>query len=373
MTKSLETITPGDVRTRAQICAVFGGSPQGGICHTKGEGGNVNIYSDPSVGEKLGYYDGWLAEEDEEGPIFEYTGAGRSGHQSFEGVGGPVGNRAILRHAELKKTLRVFKQVGFVAGTGTKTHRYLGAFTLDTLQPYVWRSVHGEDGQLRNAIVFRLRPEGEYERSGQDVIPPADETSSELVPFEEVTTAMLQSEPATSGTLGVAKKRSKKNSATKRAPNQETSGLFVVPEAPSVRMSLRAATAATISIRHEASLTQAYRNYLESAGHKTGAFQIKVEGLTSTLRTGLYDATDHVLYEAKGSSSREDVRMAFSKVLDYNRYIKVKGRKDEPKPVVLLPAAPDPDMRSLLARYGVGLVYRSESGPFVGDAVPPLG
>lgn len=373
MTKSLETIAPGDVRTRAEIRAVFGGSPQGGICHTKGEGGNVNIYSDPTVGEKLGYYDGWLAEEDEEGPIFEYTGAGKVGNQSFEGTGGPVGNRAILRHAELKNTLRVFKQVGVVDGSGTKTHRYLGAFTLDTLQPYVWRRVHGEDRRLRSAIVFRLRPEGEYERSERDVIPSADKTKSELVPFEEVTTAMLQSEPATSGTLGVAKKRREAKGATKRAPNQETSGLFVVPEAPSVRMSLRAATAATISIRHEVSLTQSYKNYLEAAGHETGAFQIKVEGLTSTLRTGLYDVTDHVLYEAKGSSSREDARMAFGKVLDYKRYIEVEGREDEPRPVVLLPAAPDPDMRALLARYGVGLVYRSEGGHFVGDTVPPLG
>ncbi|MFD4117091.1 hypothetical protein ACFWSJ_27020 [Streptomyces niveus] len=374
MTKSLDTITPGDVHTRTEIRAVFGGGPQGGICPTKGIGGNVSLYSDPSVGEKVGYYDGWLAEEDEVGPIFEYTGAGKVGNQSFEGNGGAVGNRAILSHAELGRTLRVFTQVGRVPGTDTRTHRYLGAFTLDALQPYVWRRVHGEDGKIRDVIVFRLRPDGEFQRTERDAIPPAEKTGSELVSFEEVTTAMLHSDPATSGTLGNPGKKSpsKTNRRPRKVPNKETSGLFVVPEVPSIRMSLRAATAATVAVRHGVSLTHAYKNYLESVGHETGVFQIKVEGLTSTLRSGLYDATDHVLYEARGSSSREDVRMAFSKVLDYNRYIEVEGRKAEPRPVVLLPAAPDPDMRSLLGRYGVGLVYRAENGLFVGDTVPPL-
>ncbi|MFF4292522.1 hypothetical protein ACFY0N_02565 [Streptomyces vinaceus] len=371
MTTSAEAINPGDVRTRTEIRAAFGGSPQGGICPSEDKH-SVNLYSDPDVGEQVGYYDGWLAEEDELGPVFEYTGAGKSGDQTFDGTFGS-GNRAILRHAEQDRVLRVFTRVGKLPGSDTKTHRFLGTFVLDGLQPYVWRRVHGEDGQERSVIVFRLRPEGPVQHAAQDVIPAAEETTAEFVPFQVVTGAMFQSDPATSGALPLPKQRVGKGSTSRQpAPNAETSGTFVMPEAFSTKLSLRAATAATIAVRREAELTQAYKAHLDSGGHQTGAFQIKVKGLTSTLRTDLYDATDHVLYEAKGSNSREDVRMALGQILDYSRYVKTAGHEGEPKRVILLPAAPAPDMYTLLDRYDVGVVYRGDDGRFVGDAVPTI-
>lgn len=372
MTADVGVISPGDVRTRAQIRAVFGGSPQGGICPSKSKH-SVNLYSDPDVGEQVGYYDGWLAEEDKLGAVFEYTGAGKSGHQTFEGTAG-AGNRAILQHAEDGRVLRVFTRVGKVPGSDTKTHRYLGAFTLDSMEPYVWRRVHGEDGQERNVIVFRLRAEGDVQHTEEDVIPAADKTEGEFVPFGPVTAAMFQSEPATSGSLPLPKQHVPKGSTPRKpAPNAETIGTFVVPETFSTQLSIRAATAATVAIRREAELTQAYRAYLDAAGHQTGAYQIKVKGLTSTLRVDLYDATDHVLYVTKGSSSREDVRMALGQILDYSRYVKMPEHDGEPKRVILLPAAPPPDMCPLLARYDVGVAYRSDDGRFVGHAVPNLG
>ncbi|MFJ9211053.1 hypothetical protein [Streptomyces sp. NPDC102264] len=369
MTVSVEVINPGDVRTRTEIRAVFGGSPQGGICPSE-DRHSVNLYSDPDVGELVGYYDGWLAEEDELGPVFEYTGAGKSGDQTFDGVAGS-GNRAILRHAEQGRVLRVFTRVGKVPGSDTKTHRYLGSFTLDGMEPYVWRRVPGEDGLERNVIVFRLRAEGAVQYTAEDVIPAAEATTVEFVPFRPVTAAMFQSEPATSGGLPLPKQRSRKSTtARKPAPNAETSGTFVVPEAFGTKLSIRAATAATVAVRHEAELTQAYKAHLDAAGHQTGAFQIKVRGLTSTLRTDLYDATEHVLYEAKGSNSREDVRMALGQILDYSRYVKTQDHEGEPKRVILLPAAPASDMYTLLDRYDVGVVYRADDGRFVGDTVP---
>lgn len=372
MTASVEVIKPGDVRTRTEIRAVFGGSPQGGICPSDSMH-SVNLYSDPDVGERAGYYDGWLAEEDELGPVYEYTGAGKSGNQTFDGVAGS-GNRAILRHAEQGRVLRVFTRVGKVPGSGTKTHRYLGTFTLDGLQPYVWRRVHDEDGEERNVIVFRLRPEGAVQHAAQDVIPASEETTAEFVPFQPVTAVMFQSEPVTSGALPLPKQRVRNGKGSRKpAPNAETSGTFVVPEAFGTKLSLRAAAAATIAVRHEAELTRAYKAHLESAGHRTGAFQIKVKGLTSTLRTDLYDATDHVLYEAKGSNSREDVRMALGQILDYSRYVETPEHEGEPKRVILLPAAPPPDMYALLDRYDVGVVYRSDDGRFVGESVPKSG
>ncbi|GGK48042.1 hypothetical protein [Streptomyces flaveus] len=361
MTNASE-IAPGDVVTRAQIREVFGGSAQGGICPSR-EMQSVNLFSDPSVGEKLGYYDGWLAEEDDLGPIFEYTGAGMSGHQTFEGVAGN-GNRAILKHAEQDRTLRAFTQVGKIPGSGTKTHKYLGEFSLDRLLPYVWRQVHGADGRDRNVVVFRLRPDGEVQRSEKDVIPPAEETTAELVPFTVVTAAMLQSTPATSGALSQSKQRRKKLSSRSKSANAATTGTFVVTEAFNTRMSLRSATASFIAVRREAELTQAYKDYLESLGHTVGAFQIKVRGLSSTLRTDLYDATDHILYEVKGASAREDVRMALGQLLDYSRYVSTEANSGSPKRIILLPSAPDTDMYDLCKMYEVGIIHRSESGHF---------
>ncbi|MGP3771813.1 hypothetical protein ACTWJ8_13335 [Streptomyces sp. SDT5-1] len=371
MATNVEVINPGDVRSRAQIRPVFGGSPQGGICASV-EKKSVNLYSDPDAGEQYGYYDGWLAEEDDLGAVFEYTGAGRSGDQTFEGVAGS-GNRAILRHAEQGRVLRVFKAAGRAPGSDTMNHRYLGSFTLDSLEPYVWRRGPGEDGLERNVIIFRLRAAGEVLRDEKDVIPPAQETDGEFIPFKPVTAATFQCDPATSGNLPLPTQRIRSGKKRRKpAPNSETSGSFVLPEAFGNQLSLRAATAATVAIRREAELTQSYKEHLDRAGHRTGAYQIKVKGLTSTLRADLYDATAHVLYEAKGSNSREDVRMALGQVLDYSRYVKMPEHEGEPRRVILLPDAPTPDMYSLLQRYEVQVVYRADDGRFVGPAVPQL-
>ncbi|WP_405365735.1 hypothetical protein [Kitasatospora sp. NBC_00039] len=372
MTTSLGPMAPGDIRTRAQIRQEFGGSPQGGICPS-GEKKSVNLYSDPSVGENVGYYDGWLAEKDELGPVFEYTGAGLTGDQTFEGTFG-LGNRAILRHAEQGRKLRVFIRAGTIKGTATATHRYVGTFNLDQRLPYVWRKVRGENGEVRSVIVFRLRPDGAFESSAADAIPAAKETTVDFVQFQPITASMLNSGPATQGALSIpAQQPGAKGSTKNRTAHASTEGIFVVPEAFNTEMSLRAATAASIAVRREAALTKSYWAHLESYGHKVGAFQIRVEGLSSTLRTDLYDATAHVLYEAKGSSSREDVRMAIGQLLDYGRYVKTDAHPREPRQVVLLPAAPDPDIRNLLERHQIGLVHQLSDGRFTGPDALALG
>ncbi|MEU5975826.1 hypothetical protein [Streptomyces sp. NPDC047315] len=370
-TEGADVIEPGEVRTRAEIRPVLGGNPQGGICPS---GAHVSLYSDPDVGEQHGYYDGWLAEEDEQGPIFEYTGAGKSGDQTFDGQVG-AGNRAVLHHMQQKRMLHLFTCVGKVPKSKTKLHRYLGAFVVDPVEPYVWRRGHGEDGRERNAIVFRLRPaEDHLAPAARDMIPPADETSAEFVPFV-ATGASFQADPATSGALPLPKQGSRKKRSASRAPapNAETSGAFVDSETFRTTMSLRAATTATVAMRREAELTQSFKSLLDGAGHRTGAFQIKVKGLTSTLRTDLYDATTHVLYEAKGSSTREDIRMAIGQLLDYARYVTTPEHVGEPRCVILLTDAPPPDMYSLFDRHHIGVVYRSDDGRFVGDAIPGAG
>lgn len=88
----------------------FGGGDQEGIILSKTTP-NILIYTDHESGREYGYEDGWLEEEDEHGPVFEYTGKGRTGHQTFEGSSGSR-NNAILHHVDDGKTLRLFMAAG---------------------------------------------------------------------------------------------------------------------------------------------------------------------------------------------------------------------------------------------------------------------
>ncbi|WP_254392605.1 hypothetical protein [Streptomyces buecherae] len=321
-------IKPGDVRTREEIKPVLGGSLYGGIVPSD-EKANVLLFSDAEAGAKYGYYDGWLQEEDELGPIFEYTGAG-GGDQVFEGQRGQK-NAAILNHADKGRTLHLFVAVGTVSGRKTKRHRYVGAFELDAAEPYVMRQTPGEGGVLRRAIIFRLRPIGFFQRSAGDEIPPAQHTEMELVPADVTTSKMVE------------------------------------PEQNKSQHGERAAVAATATRRREAELSEVFEAHLTARGHAVGRFQIRLKGKTSTLLTDLYDATDHVLYEVKGSTRRESVRMALGQLLDYGRYVRTDAEPDVPPAlVVLLPGLPDADLVELLADHGVGLIHRvGETDEFV--------
>ncbi|MGC4987526.1 hypothetical protein ACLQ18_44380 [Streptomyces sp. DT193] len=86
------------------------------------------LFSDPAAGHRYGYYDGWLAQEDTHGPIFEYTGVGVVGDLTLE-----RGNRAILNHVQDGRSLRVFTVVGTVEGSQAKLHRYVGEFKVDAV------------------------------------------------------------------------------------------------------------------------------------------------------------------------------------------------------------------------------------------------
>ncbi|MFB7269842.1 hypothetical protein [Streptomyces sp. NPDC056244] len=351
-------IVPGDIRTRAQIRPLFGGSPYGGICPSK-EMGTVILYSDKEVAERLGYHDGWLAEEDALGPIFEYTGAGESGDQSFIGAGG-AGNKAILQHAQKGRILHVFVREGVVTGTATKTHRYIGEFALDEDQPFVPRRSVGANGKTRSTIVFRLRPTGGFERSARDSIAPAPRTTSRFVP-RAVTIEMLQAAAITRENFTAADLRSATNIA---ALSAAASGKLLPVRAMNVTEFPRSASVATTVRRRKALLIESYVEYLESQGHSVGSFEIRIEGKTTTLRTDLFDATDYVLYEAQGSSDRDAVRIALGRLLDYRRYVTHGARQHEPKAVVLLPETPDSDMITLLVNHHVSLIYQAH-GEFV--------
>jgi 5-methylcytosine-specific restriction protein A len=102
----LAALKPGLMTTRAAMKELFGGGTQGGIIPSNTTP-NILIYVDHDSGKKYGYEDGWLEEEDEFGPVFEYTGQGTRGEQTFLGLNGSR-NAAVLCHADTGRSLRVF-------------------------------------------------------------------------------------------------------------------------------------------------------------------------------------------------------------------------------------------------------------------------
>ncbi|WEH17435.1 hypothetical protein [Streptomyces sp. VNUA24] len=61
-------------------------------------------------------------------------------------------------------------------------------------------------------------------------------------------------------------------------------------------------------LRREGELVEVFAAYLAAVGHKSHSFQITIEGEPGALTPDLYDATDHALYEAKGRTTRANVR-----------------------------------------------------------------
>ncbi|WP_381796470.1 hypothetical protein [Streptomyces niveus] len=306
-----------------------------------------------------GYQDGWLTEEDGLGPVYEYTGAGAEGDQTFAGTRG-AGNAAILKHDQMGRALHVFVRAGKVRGSDTKTHRYVGIFAVDDELPFVPRQGLGRDGNPRTTIVFRLRPYGKYERTNNDGLTPAPDTIANFVP-RAVTIDMIQSAAVTKGVFVAPGLRSVEISATLKAAAKGKLVRVGKVHAPEFQ---RAGSEETTVRQKKALLVESFAAHLESQGHAVGSFQIKVKGKTSTLRTDLFDATDHALYEAQGASDRDSVRVALGRLLDYRRYVKQRNRQDRPDAVVLLPGRPDADIEALLRDYQASLVYRTKDGAF---------
>lgn len=105
---------------------------------------------------------------------------------------------------------------------------------------------------------------------------------------------------------------------------------------------------------------------LTIAKHHVARYQIHIKGSFVRLLTDLYDETAHSLYELKGDSSRESVRMALGQLFDYCRFVEPATHNEGPmKLVVALPEPPDDDLQELLSERGVLLTYPVD-GQFIG-------
>ncbi|KWT63134.1 hypothetical protein ADL21_04505 [Streptomyces albus subsp. albus] len=320
-------LAPGTPTNRTEMKSRFGGGIQGGI-QTPANGETVLVYSDPSQGVKYGYtFDGYL--EDEQGPLFHYTGEGVYGDQKMTG-----GNKALLDSVTDGRVVMLFVAASKKGTPGGVEQRFVGQAFVDPVLPYVERWAPDHNGAMRRVFVFRLRPmEGvEWSLTPKDNQPSA--TVNQIVD--------LASSPKPSTAAPKAKKTGTKDKTTEKHATATTVA--------------RIAGGEREVVRREGQLVTAFEEYLTAAGHTFKSFQITIKGEVGSLIPDLYDITDNVLYEAKGNATRNSVRMAIGQLLDYRRHLKVPSGL---RLAVLLPSRPSDDVRALLAAEGIHLVVQA--------------
>jgi hypothetical protein len=288
-------LNPGDKIVRKEMHARYGGRPQGGIGPSN-QTPNVFVFTDPATGRRYGYFDGW------DGEWFHYYGEGRFGDQQMTS-----GNAAILRHVKGGRALRLFQ-----GARGEVT--YLGEYELDPKEPFYETDAPDLDGAIRKVIVFRMRPMGDALLPAKTPVSEAPRTIVETVPVEE----------------------------------QYTERAFVDPSREPYEAD-----------RREARLVRNLRDSLSLRDHVVRRLKIVPEGEAKPLFADLIDETANVLVEAKGSVSRDAIRMAIGQLADYSRF-----RPDAAR-AILVPEKPRADLLTLAASVGVAVVWPT-NGSFEG-------
>jgi len=291
------TLTPGTRIKRTALHKKYGGRRQGGIAPST-VSPNILVFTAPS-GHKYGYYDGMQPDG-----CFHYTGEGQVGDQQFK-----QGNRALADHQKANKSVRLF-----VGARGEVI--YVGEFRVDQSKPFYTTDALDLKDEMREVIVFRLRPVGDYER---ELLPIAQEALQE-----------------------------------RRASVDE-----VDPESRAAEQFTTAAVAERTAERREAALVTQYLEFRRSSGlHPLRRLKIKPVGEVLPLYTDLYDPQTRLLIEAKGTVTRDAIRMAVGQLLDYGRFV------DQPhKLAVLLPEMPRRDLLEYLRSNSV-IVIAPKEGRF---------
>lgn len=285
-------LKPGDSIERKELHKIFGGRTQGGI-GPSAKTPNVFIFTDPVAGEKHGYYDGWMPDD-----CFHYSGEGQYGDQRMIS-----GNLSILNHAAEGRALRVFQ-----GARGIVT--YIGEFMVD--QDNSWYETDApetNDGPLRKVIVFRLKP--------MDTKP---------------------KQPTTK--LGRLLASSPKQVEELPLERNETEKSFVNPNREPYEAE-----------RREGRLVEAFAGYLMSKGHTSCRHRVLPPGENRPLFTDLYCKELGLLVEAKGSVTRENIRMAIGQLADYSRFVTHTTR------AILVPSEPRDDLTELAKSQGCTVIW----------------
>jgi hypothetical protein len=288
-------LTPGEQIERKELQQKYGGRTQGGIGPSK-RSPNVFIFSDPVAGEPHGYFDGWR-----EDGCFHYTGEGQYGDQQMKS-----GNAAILNHVDDDRALRVF-----MGARGTVM--YEDEFELDDEEPwYETDAPETGNGPIRKVIVFRLRPKTIEPKPSRSRLDGALNGTVAEVPIER----------------------------------QWTEKVFVAPSHEEWEAE-----------RREQKLVAELEAHLARLGHDVFRLKIVPEGEAKPIFCDLRDVTADTLVEAKGSVTRDAIRMAIGQLADYRRFV---GK--ETTPAVLLPERPRPDLLALLESQGIEAIWRTPRG-----------
>ncbi|MFD7940741.1 restriction endonuclease [Streptomyces sp. NPDC059755] len=284
-------IAVGEIVKRVDVHERYGGRRQGGIGPSR-VSRNVLLFTDPVKGHKHGYFDGW-GEDD----CYHYAGEGQVGDQKMT-----QGNLAILNHEQERRALRLFR------GLSSGMCEYLGEFTLPEERPwYRTDAPETNGGPIRSVIMFRLQPVSAEAPVGTQLPhTPGDEPLVESIDVEAQHTERMLVDPS-------------------REPYEAE--------------------------RTEAKLVRAYADHLRLKGHRVNRHRIAPAGVAKQLLTDLYDVTANRLYEAKGSVSREAIRMAIGQLLDYRRFLL------EPELALLVPSRPEPDLLDLCSQLQIVVVW----------------
>jgi hypothetical protein len=243
--------------------------------------------------------------------MFLYTGEGRVGDQPMK-----HGNRSILEHRDRGRSLRLFVADGLVEGTAQRNQLYIGEFAIDHANPYSLQEAPDANGENRTVFVFRLRSDGEALRRDSD------------------------------------------ESAVSDAEPEGSAALVAVEEniGTSFEVAPREGTTAT---RREGELVDRYITWM-GPGHVFGRWKLRAPDELRPLLTDIYDETENILYEAKGTATRVAIRMAIGQLLDYRRHI---DRQDV-RLAILLPHRPSEDLVEFAIGLGIAVVAEEDRGGF---------
>jgi hypothetical protein len=288
-------LQPGDKIKRTDLHRRYGGRRQGGIGPSRSTA-NVFIFSDPITGKKYGYFDEWKSDG-----CYHYTGEGQHGDQEMKS-----GNASILRHREEGRALHLFKGVRGIV-------EYVAEFQVDTQVPFYTMDAPETAGvPVRSVIVFRLKPvNGDAMSKAGGTFPPPND-SVKLVPVEE----------------------------------QFAERFFVEPGRESYEAE-----------RRESKLVRVFSDYLRLNGYTVQRLQVMPSGEAKPIFSDLYVSEIPFLIEAKGTVTRDSIRMALGQLMDYRRFV------SRARCAILVPSQPRSDLVELVKSVDVEL-YWPENGDF---------
>jgi hypothetical protein len=217
------------------------------------------------------------------------------------------GNKTIREHRDEGRELQLF------GGTEKRGEiEYIGQFHL--VDWYRNNAPQTGGGPIREIIVFRLAP---------DTTPGTDPP-----------------------------RRDPKMAVGAATPEEQLVETVPVEDHQTERYCYHPTLAPTEAEKREADLVYRFKAHRANKGVQLERLKIRIPGERYPLFTDLFDDASNTLIEAKGSVTREAVRMAIGQLCDYGRWL-----SQLPHLVILLPERPRQDLVELAHAAGADIVY----------------